>query len=172
MDSRPLATEYAPYCAKYIALVPDGDLVAILESDTRDALTLLNSISEEKSAHRYAPGKWSIRETILHVADVERVLSYRALRFARGDSTPLAGFEPSDYIATSAAENRSWQCIIDEFFAVRGATIALFRSLAPDAWLRGGVADGSAYTVRAIAFTLVGHGIHHRKILSERYLAD
>jgi hypothetical protein len=172
MNSRPLPSEYATHCAKYIALVPAGDLVAILESESRAMLALLHSISEEKSAHRYAPGKWSVRETVLHVADVERVLSYRALRFARSDSTPLAGFEPSNYIAPSDAENRTWRSIIQEFAAVREATLALFRSLPPDAWLRGGIADGSPYTVRAIACTLVGHGIHHRKILSERYLAD
>ena len=172
MISRPLPSEFAPYCAKYIALVPAGDLVAILESESRAMFALLNSISEEKSAHRHAPGKWSIRESVLHVADVERILSYRALRFARADSTPLAGFEPSNYVAPSEAENRTWRSIIDEFAAVREATLILFRNLPPDSWLRGGVADGSPYTVRAIAFTLVGHSIHHCKILSERYLAD
>jgi hypothetical protein len=172
MNSRPLTTEFAPYCAEYIALVPAGDLAAVLESDTPEALLLFDSISEAKSLHRYAPGKWSIRETVLHISDVERVLSYRMLRFARGDSTPLAGFEPSNYIAPSGAENRTWRSTIHEFAAVREATLALFRSLPPDAWLRGGVADGSPYTVRAIACTLVGHCIHHRKILSQRYLAD
>lgn len=152
--------------------MPAGDLVAILESDTRDALRLLDSISDPKSFFRYAPGKWTIREAVLHVADVERVLCYRALRFARGDSTELAGFEPSDYVSPSDAENRTWRSIIQEFSAVREATLSFFRNMPPDAWLRGGVADGSPYTVRAIAFTLVGHSIHHRKLLSQRYLAD
>jgi hypothetical protein len=132
---------------------------------------LLNSISEEQSLYRYAGGKWSIREMFLHVIDVERIQSYRAMRFARGDTKELAGFDPARYVAPSEADTRTWRSIVEEFAAVRGATLALFRNMPGEAWIRGGIADGHSYTVRAFAYTLLGHGIHHRKILSERYLA-
>ena len=152
-------------------MVPDGDFVALLESETTAALQLLNSISEAQSLYRYEPGKWSIREMFVHVNDVERIQCYRSLRFARGDAKEFPGFDPASYIAPSAADTRSWRSIVEEFAAVRGATLALFRNLPREAWIRGGVADGHSYTVRAFAYTLLGHGIHHRKILSERYLA-
>jgi hypothetical protein len=171
VNSRPLTSEFAAYCAKYIALVPDGDFLANLESETSVLLALLDSISEKKSLFRYAPGKWSIREMILHVADVERIQSYRVLRFARRDTAALPGFDPASYIAPSHAENRAWKSIVDEFAAVRAATLELFRNLPDDVWTLGGVADGHQFTVRAIAYTIAGHAIHHRKILSERYLA-
>lgn len=151
-------------------MVPDGDFVENFETETRAALRLLNSITEEKSRHRYAPGKWSIREMLVHVCDVERIQSYRVLRFARYDATELAGFDPSRYIETSQAENRTWKSIVEEFTAVRAATLELFRNLPNDVWIRGGIADGHQFTVRAIAYTIAGHGIHHRKLLSERYL--
>jgi hypothetical protein len=171
VNSRPLTSEFAPYCAKYIALVPDGDFLANFESETSVLLALLDSISEKKSLFRYAAGKWSIREMILHVADVERIQSYRVLRFARGDTTELPGFDPASYIAPSRAENRTWKSILDEFAAVRAATLELFRNLPDEVWSLGGVADGYQFTVRGIAYTIAGHAIHHRKLLSERYLA-
>jgi hypothetical protein len=152
-------------------MVPDGNFLVSLESETSVVLALLDSISEKKSLYRYAPGKWSIREMILHVADVERIQSYRVLRFSRSDTIELPGFDPASYIAPSYAEQRTWKSIVEEFAAVRAATLELFRYLPNEAWTLGGVADGHHFTVRAIAYTMAGHAIHHRKMLSERYLA-
>jgi hypothetical protein len=170
MNQRPAPTEHADYYGKYIALVPDGEYIATLEQITADTLALLQSVSEEKSLHRYAPGKWSIRESWLHVADTERIMTYRALRIARGDQKPLTGFDQDPYVALSGADQRTWRSILDEYQAVRKSSLALFRGLPDDAWPRTGTASGNPWTVRALAFTVAGHDLHHRKLLSEKYL--
>jgi DinB superfamily len=172
MTLRPEPSEYAPYYGKYISLVPEGDIVRTLEAEAASTLALLHSITEEQSLHRYAAGKWSIRETYVHLTDTERIFSYRALRFARGDKKELQGFEQDDYVAPSAADSRSWQSIVEEYSAVRQATIALFRNLPSDAWTRTGIASGNLISVRALAYNIVGHDLHHRKLLRERYLAE
>ena len=169
MFTRPAASEYAPYYEKYISLVPDGDILETLRSEFSTTLALLNTISEEASLHRYAPGKWSVREAILHVSDTERIFAYRALRFARGDKTELAGFEQDGYVKHSSADARSWQSILDEFTAVRQSSIELFHNLPPEAWTRSGIASGHPITVLALAYLIPGHEIHHRDILRQRY---
>ncbi len=172
MSSRPAASEYAAYYGKYIALVPEGEYIGNLQDIATNTHSLLTSISEEKSLHRYAPGKWSIRESWLHVSDTERIMCYRALRIARGDQKELAGFDQDPYVANSAADSRSWRSIVEEYFAVRQASLALFRNLPADAWMRTGTASGNPWTVRALAYTVAGHDLHHRKILREKYLAQ
>jgi hypothetical protein len=172
MSHRPAASEHGAYYAKYIALVPDGDYIATFQEITTGTHSLLTSISEEKSLHRYAPGKWSIRESWLHVADTERIMGYRALRFARGDEKELTGFDQDPYVLLSGADSRSWRSIVEEYFAVRQSTLAFYRNLPADAWTRMGVASGNPWTVRALAYTAAGHDLHHRNLLHEKYLAQ
>ena len=150
--------------------MPDSEYIATLEKISGDTLALLQSLSEEKSLHRYTPGKWSIRESWLHVADTQRILTYRALRIARGDQKPLTGFDQDPYVALSGADNRTWRSILDEYQAVRKSSLALFRGLPDDAWPRSGTASNNPVSVRALAFIVAGHDLHHRKLLTEKYL--
>jgi uncharacterized damage-inducible protein DinB len=170
VSGRPGASEHAPYYGKYVALVEGDDALAALDLSTRETASLLARIGDERSRHRYAPGKWTLREVFVHLTDVERVFSYRALRIARGDETPLEGFDPDAWMGRAGADSRSWKGIADEVAAVRAATLSLYRSLPPESWTRGGTADDSPVTVRAIAFITAGHEAHHRRIIAEKYL--
>jgi len=167
---RPEPSEHVPYLERYISLVPGEDIFTAFDSETRATRALLDSISEEKSLHRYDPAKWSIREAWVHLLDSERVFVYRALRFARADETALEGFEPDEWVEPSAALACSWPSILAEYDAVRRATIAFFRNLPSPAWLRAGTAGGGRVSVRALAYTILGHDIHHRNLIRERYL--
>lgn len=167
---RPAADEYAPFYAGYVARVPDGDVVAQMERQIEEVRALLAPLSAEQAAHRYAPGKWSIREVVGHLADAERVMAYRALRFARGDRTPLAGFDENAYVPESGAERRTLASLLDELAAVRAASVALFRGLPAEAWERDGEANRHRVTVRALAWIIAGHELHHLALLRERYL--
>jgi len=131
---------------------------------------VLRGITDEKSLHRYAPGKWSIREMWNHVTDAERVFLYRALWFARGFDSPLPSFEQETATRAAGADAIPWAGHIEEFRAVRAATMAFFRHLPADAWKRAGVASGNPVSVRALAYIIAGHAAHHRAILEERYL--
>jgi uncharacterized damage-inducible protein DinB len=169
---KPKPGEYPPYASMYVGLLPDdGLLLRHLHEDLHDLVSLVRGIPAERLAHRYAPGKWSIREVLVHVADDERIYAYRALRFARGDATELAGFEQDDYAAASRADERPIDGILDEVASVRAASIALFAGLPDEAFGRGGVANGHPVTVRALAYHLAGHGRHHVNLLRTRYLA-
>jgi len=166
---RPGAREAAPYYFRYIDLVPSGDVLSVLEGQTRETVALLEPISEERSRHRYAPDKWSIRQVLSHVNDAERVFASRALWFARGFESPLPSFDQETSAAAAGADERTWASHVDEFQAVRAATLALFRSLAPEAWARRGVASGTPVTVKALAYIVAGHVFHHAAVLRERY---
>jgi uncharacterized damage-inducible protein DinB len=167
---RPDAAEYAPYYGTYIGKVPEGDLLRMLEDQRRETQQLLAGLSETKALHRYAPGKWSIKEVIGHVADAERVFSYRALRFARADDTALPGFDEKTWVPAGKFDARSLKDLAAELDAVRRATIALFRGLDAAALARRGTASNNAVTVRAIAWIIAGHERHHVALLRERYL--
>jgi hypothetical protein len=167
----PDPSEYAPYYGKYITLVGGHDVVAALEDQPRETLALLSGLSEEQGDYRYAPDKWSIKEMLGHVIDAERVFSYRALRFARDDRTPLASFEQNDYVRAGDFGDRRLADLIEEFVAVRRATVWLFRQLSPEAWIRQGVASDNPVSVRAVAYIIAGHELHHRTVLQEKYLA-
>jgi hypothetical protein len=145
-------------------------VVAALEDQPRQTRALLSGLSEEQGDFRYAPDKWSIKEMLGHVIDAERVFSYRALRFARHDGTPLASFEQDDYVRAGGFGDRRLGDLIEEFVAVRRATVWLFRTLSPEAWMRRGVASGNPVSVRAVAYIVAGHELHHRAILQEKYL--
>ena len=170
MRERPDASEHSEYYGRYVALVPGDDILSALDTERAVTMDLLRRITEERSLHRYAEGKWSIREVCVHLSDAERVWAYRALRFARGDETELPGYEADDYVPPAAADSRSWSSLVEELAAVRGATISLFRNLPAEAWLRRGVADGQPASVRSLAYIIAGHEIHHRNVLRERYL--
>ena len=159
---RPAPGEHTPYYGRYIDLVPDGDLVATLVRQGEETAALLTSISPERARRRPAPGEWNAIEIVGHLADVERVLAYRALRIARRDPTPLEGVEDFDgYVAAADFAGRALADVAAEFAAVREASVALFRGLDPAAWARRGTADGNPISVRALGFIIAGHELHH-----------
>lgn len=168
--TRPDTNEYAPYYEKYISLVSDGDILAILNQQIDETLALLRGLSAAQSDSRYAPDKWSIKEVVGHLIDTERIFAYRALRFARNDETPLAGFEQNDYVAHAAFSQCEMKDLADEFEHVRRASIHLFRHLDGKAWDRRGVASDNEVSVKALAWMIAGHELHHREIIRERYL--
>lgn len=167
---RPEPSEHLPYYEKYIRLVVGEDPLAALASQTGETLATLRAVSEADSLKRYAPGKWSLREVIGHVTDAERVFAYRALRIARGDATPLAGFEQDDWMVSARFDERSFHDLLDEFATVRQASVTLLRPLGAEAWRRRGVASGGDVSVRALAFIIAGHERHHLAIVREKYL--
>ena len=166
---RPEAGEFAEYYGKYIAKVLGTDVVGILESERLRMSQLFAGRGERDGNFRYAPGKWTIKEMLGHVTDGERIFTYRALRIGRGDETPLASFEQDDYVKNGGFAARTLADLVEEFDAVRRASISLFRSFDEAAWARHGVASQKPVTARALGFIIAGHQIHHRMILEENY---
>lgn len=169
--ARPAQDEYAPFYGRYVAHVQGGDIVRLLESELDATVNFFRAIPADRTTAGYAPGKWSIREIVGHLCDTERIMTYRALRFARGDRTPVPGFEENDYVPTSGASVRTMENLLAELRAVRGATVALFGGLPAEAWRRRGVANGAEVSVRALAAIVVGHVLHHQGVVRERYFA-
>ena len=169
--ARPEPGEYAPYYDRYISLVSGNDIVTTLESQRRHMLLLLSGRDEADGDFRYAPDKWSAKEVLGHVCDTERIFAYRALRISRGDRTPIEGFEQDDYVRNGPFAQRPLAELIEDYIAVRRATLTLFRNLDEQAWQRRGIANNNEVTVRAIAYTMAGHELHHRQILEEKYFA-
>jgi hypothetical protein len=169
--SAPAEGEFAPYYGRYIALVPQGDVIETLRSQFPATTGLLRSIDPSRTTSGYAPGKWSIRDTVLHMADTERVMAYRALRIARGDSTPLASFNENVFAPMAGANARSMDSLVGELEAVRRSTIAMLEGFPAEAWARWGTASDNAVTVRALAWIIAGHERHHVAVIRERYLA-
>jgi uncharacterized damage-inducible protein DinB len=167
--TRPGPGEYAPYYETYISKVKGSDIVSILESQRLQMAHLFAARSERDGNFRYAPDKWTVKEVLGHVNDAERIFAYRALRIARGDQTPLAAFEQNDYVRNGNFAERTLVDLAEEFELVRAASIALFRSLQKEDWQRRGVASKNEVSVRALAFIVAGHELHHREILEERY---
>lgn len=169
-NNYPAATEYAPYYGRYVSLVPEGDILAMLAEQMNSTLGLLRGIDEEKAGWRYAPDKWSIKELVGHMIDTERIFAYRALRFARNDETELQGFEQDDYVRHASFDAYRLGDLAREYEFVRGANLLMFKHLDEAAWQRRGVASGGEVSVRALAFIIAGHERHHVKILRTRYL--
>jgi len=171
---RPKSGEFAPYYDRYISLVPNtdsgSDIVAVLEEQRRQMLLLLCGRTEAAGDLRYAPEKWSLKEVIGHVNDAERIFSYRALRISRGDKTPIEGFEQDDYVRNGPFARTSLADLIEDYIAVRRSTVSQFRNLDEAAWARGGTAANNEVTVRALAYIIAGHELHHRRIIKEKYL--
>jgi uncharacterized damage-inducible protein DinB len=166
---RPQPGEYAAYYEKYVSLVAGTDIVPILEAQRLQMIQLCAAHTERDGNFRYAADKWTVKEVLGHVTDSERIFAYRALRIARGDQTPLSGFEQDDYVRAGGFAERSLADLAEEFSHVRSATVALFRPLGHDAWARRGMANKNEVSARALAFIIAGHELHHRAILTERY---
>lgn len=167
----PDRTEFADYYLPYVEKVSGNDVLKVLATQLDEALPVLEGVSEERSLLRYAPDKWSVRQVMSHVSDTERLFSFRALWFARGLTEPLPSFDQDDAVAMAGADDRSWSSHIEEFKAVRAASLTLFENLPAEAWMRRGVASGNPVSVRALAYICAGHVAHHMKVLRERYLS-
>jgi uncharacterized damage-inducible protein DinB len=170
MLSRPAADEFAPYYARYIALVPEGDVRDHMRTQLHETIALLSGVPDAKGEQAYGAGKWTLKEVLLHMADTERVMSYRMLRIARGDKTPLPGFEQDEWVPHSCANRRSMASLLMEFAAVRASTLQLMDSMPDEAWGRIGTASGHSISARALAHIAAGHERHHLGIIRERYL--
>jgi hypothetical protein len=171
MMAIPDSSEVAEYYFTYINQVPrDRDVLDVLETQEPETVDLLRSISEARSRQRYAPGKWTVREAVAHVNDTERLFVFRAFWFARGLDEPLPSFDQDVAARENGADDRALSSHIDEFRVIRAASLAFFRGLPSDAWLRRGIASGNPFSVRALAFITAGHLAHHNRILREKYL--
>ncbi len=168
--TRPETTEFAPFYAGYVTAVPEGDILATLRRSGDEWQAVLAALPEERAGYRYAEGKWSIRQVVGHLSDAERIFTYRALRIARGDQSPLASFDENAYAEAAGSDRRTLSALAAELRVVRESTIALYASLPNDAWTRTGTASSKTVSVRALAYITAGHAMHHLKILRERYL--
>ena len=171
MIARPDPSEHAPYYSRYISEVPECDILEFLDTQKRDTLALLEEIGEARGGHRYEPGKWSIKQVIGHVTDVERVFAYRALVISRADSTPQPGMEQDDWARDGNHDERSLADVAAEFDSVRNATLTLFGGFSAAMMARTGVASGCSFTASSFAFILAGHELHHVGVIRERYLS-
>lgn len=171
MSNRPSTEEYGPYYETYIRLVPEGDIGEIFAQSYESTLALLSSVTELQGQYRYEPGKWSLKEVIGHVVDGERIMSYRLLRIARGDKTPLAGFDQDEYIKNASFDSMNVSDLLEDYSNVRRATLSMLRSISDEAWHRTGSANNSVLSARALAYIIVGHEMHHVRVIQERYLS-
>jgi uncharacterized damage-inducible protein DinB len=169
--ARPQPGEYAPYYDRYISLVQGEDILETLDQQRRQTMLLLSCRDDEDGDFRYAPDKWSAKEVLGHICDTERIFAYRALRIARADATPIEGYEQDDYVRNGPFAQRPLADLVEDFIAVRRATLSLLRNLDEAAWSRRGIANKNEVTVRALAYTIAGHELHHRRILEEKYFA-
>jgi hypothetical protein len=167
---RPRRDEVGAYYFRYIDLVPESDVLAELARGLEELRALLARFGDARGAHRYQPGKWSVKEVVGHLIDAERVMAYRALRIARGDPTPLASFEQDDYVVTAGSDRRRLADLEEELVHVRAANLLLFRSLQPADWERRGTAADNPFVACAFPYIVAGHERHHRRVLAERYL--
>ena len=168
---KPMAGEYAPYTVMYIGLLPDDGLILEhLRTNLENTVRFIHLLPQEKLTTRQAEGEWTIKEILVHIIDDERIYCYRALRFARNDKTELPGFEQDEYVPYSGANDRELEAILEEFIAVRNATITFFESLDEEALTRKGVGSGNIMSVRAAAYHIAGHELHHINSIKENYL--
>ena len=168
--ARPRPSEAAPYYFKYIDRIVSEDILGQLQSQMDETLSFLGKVSEEKSRHRYAADKWSIRQVWNHVNDCERVFLFRAFWFARNFDSPLPSFDQDPAAAAAEADEVPWAGHVEEFRGLRLSSLAFFRTLPAGAWTKQGIASGNPFTVRALAYIIAGHVAHHRSVLEERYL--
>ncbi|MBC8172561.1 MAG: DinB family protein, partial [Chitinophagales bacterium] len=166
----PVEGEYLPYQINYINRVPDGNLLPILRVNGAATANFLLGLPAEKIDHRYAEGKWSIKEVLQHLIDTERIMCYRALRFGRNDKIELPGFEEKDYVANANTAERDFGEMIDEYVIVRNGSICMIKSFNDEILSRSGIANNGRCTVNAIAYVIAGHELHHAAIIKERYL--
>ena len=168
MLNRPESTEYADFYANYVSLVPEGPIEESLLEQWDDLVAFLQQVSEDDASKPQGEGKWSIKQVLGHLCDTERVISYRMMRFARGDKKELHGFEQDDYVAAGDFNSRVRHDLMVEFKNIRGATIALVGSISPEDEIRTGVANGKTVSVRALAYIIAGHAQRHLQLMKER----
>lgn len=168
--TKPVSGEYPPYMNMYLSLVKGEHIYEELFQSYIETMELVTSLDGETLHYRYAPGKWTVLDIMQHILDTERIFSYRALRFARKDATNLPGFEQDDYVTNGKAINRDINDMVREFSLVRSSTIELFKSFDADMMEHKGTANGMAVSVKALLFAILGHEIHHRNIIVERYM--
>jgi uncharacterized damage-inducible protein DinB len=162
--------ECSPYYFSYIQLVPDADIVETLQSQHADIHTLLKNTTDAHASAHPASGEWSIKQVVAHLSDIERLFAFRALWFARGEQSDLPGLEPNPWVAIMDANARALSDLLAEFDQVRAASISLLANLDAAAWQRRGVASGNVMSVRALAWIIAGHELHHNRSLREQYL--
>jgi uncharacterized damage-inducible protein DinB len=167
---RPTPNEYNPYFEGYINQVPEGNIISLMESQLDDTIRFLKEIPLEKHDYRYAENKWTVKEVLGHIIDCERIFSYRALRIARNDKTPLPGFEQDDYIKHANFSQLKFEDLIEQFFGLRKSTLLMFESFEEEYFTRIGVSNNHEISSRALAYIIVGHVTHHINIIKERYL--
>lgn len=167
--TRPEPTEYAGYFARYIDQTSTVDLIPALINSHEELCTIVKGCTEPQLLHRYAEGKWSVKELLVHLSDAERIFAYRALRFVRRDTTLLPGFDENLYVPASHADERTPEVIIRELYSVRQATITLFEAMNEEDLRQTGTASNTTLSVRALGYIILGHETHHRTILRERY---
>ncbi|WP_028608438.1 DinB family protein [Paenibacillus harenae] len=167
---RPSKEEYNANNEIYIGLVGEGSITDIVARQLNDTIKMLEVITEEQADYRYAPGKWSLKEVIGHMTDSERVMSYRLLRIARGDKTPLPGFNQDDFMQYSPFAGWTLADLLEDYKAVRQATLTLLRGLSAEAWTRVGTSNNTDTSARALAYIIAGHERHHLNIIREKYL--
>ena len=170
--SRPQPAEYDPYYQKYVGLVPEDEIVPALDGQTDELDKLFDGVPEEKGTFAYADGKWTLKEVLSHIIDGERMFAYRVFRIARGDKTPIEGFEQDGYIENSHANRRTFSELLNEFRLLREANVLFFKNLETGDWVRTGTANNVEVSVRSLAWIMVGHIRHHSAILRERYLTN
>lgn len=169
MIDRPAPGEYAPYFERYVARVPEPDVLPVLAKQREELARRLGTLPEERGGFRYAPGKWTVRELLGHVIDTERIFGYRALCISRGETKALPGFEQDDYAAVAGHDRWTLAELIEDFGVVRRSTIAVLAHLDEAAVRRVGTSSGHPTSVRAIAFIVAGHLRHHLAVLAEKY---
>ena len=166
---RPQADEHAGFYKKYIDTVSEN-VIAELDHQANSFPSFLKGITSDKASYAYAEGKWTIKELIGHVIDTERIMTYRMLRIARNDNTPLPGFEENDYVDNANANDRTIISLLTELSAVRHSTLLLFKTFTDEQFLRQGTANNNPISVRALGFVIIGHQNHHQRVFQERYL--
>jgi uncharacterized damage-inducible protein DinB len=170
ISTRPESDEFASYYAKYIELVPSASIVSTLREQQTGTAEFISTLTDDQGNSRYEPGKWSVKEVIGHIIDCERIFAYRALRFARNDKVELSGFEQDGYVENGAFDDRTMSDLAQEYSHVRSATLHLLEHLTDEAWSRRGVANGNEVSVRAIAWIIGGHELHHVSGIRSNYL--
>jgi len=166
---RPDPSDHAPYFGRYIDLVPDGDILDRLTRSVEETAALVAGFGETGARRRYAAGKWSVKEVVGHVIDMERLFVYRAMSFARGDETPQPSVEEDDWAAVSNTDAIPLVDLLDELLAVRRATVAFFGNLDAASLARRGVAGDNPFTVGCLPWLTAGHEIHHAGVIRDRY---
>jgi uncharacterized damage-inducible protein DinB len=165
-------TEYAPYYSTYVDLVPEGNMIDILTQQIDETSVILKDVTDQQAHFRYGVGKWSIKEVIGHIADTERIMGYRLLSIARGETAELPGYNDNEYVENAMFNERSLKDLLENLKVIRQSTIQLIKSLPKEAYLRKGKANGSEVTVRALIFIIAGHELHHRNLIKVRYMGS